>query len=279
MYQQPYGWWGGHGWGGQQHSLSIVALMEAGTVDARLAAMLWMLMERRASVIVGHSQPLSGKTAVLTALAYFLPQDTQAYYTRGWGETFDFLQGADPQHSYILANEISPDLWVYLWGPAAVRLFACLEQGFAFGSTVHADSVAEVVALLEGPPLSIPRRQIAKVDLVVTLGNLGGGWQRERWVNSVSLLGGDGASGLKTTTLVTGEKAGAFRHHLSEPVIAALARRCGLDPQGFRQELARREEFLQGLQRQGVREISAVRQALLEFAGDSPDQPGPVLPL
>jgi hypothetical protein len=47
---EPYGWWG-FGWD-VPDPLSMVDLVAAGNVDARAAALLWLLIEARASIVV-----------------------------------------------------------------------------------------------------------------------------------------------------------------------------------------------------------------------------------
>ena len=54
-------------------SRSIVELLRAGTLDAELAAMLWVLIEGRVPVIVAAQDRLVGKSTLLGALLDFLP--------------------------------------------------------------------------------------------------------------------------------------------------------------------------------------------------------------
>lgn len=130
---EHYGWWG-FGWE-VPRPLSVIDLIAAGNFDARTAALLWLLIESRASIIVAADPSGAGKTTTLTALGDFLPPDTARIYLRGWNETFDFVDTADPARSYLLCNEISAHLPIYLWGRKVLQLFDARGRGFAFGAT------------------------------------------------------------------------------------------------------------------------------------------------
>ncbi|OGO51358.1 MAG: hypothetical protein A2148_10690 [Chloroflexi bacterium RBG_16_68_14] len=103
---RPESWWGWHGWN-QPEPLSIVQILQEGTMPPRLAAAFWLGLERGASFIFAADPPGAGKTTILTALLSFAPADTVAYFTRGWGETFDLPPPGDGYPTYLLVNEMS----------------------------------------------------------------------------------------------------------------------------------------------------------------------------
>jgi len=102
--------------------MSIVELIKAGNLDARLAAMLWIAMERGASLIVAADPPSSGKTTTLTALLSFTPPETAVYFTQGMGETFALPPRSDSNPTYVLINEMSDHIPVYTWDANARRV-------------------------------------------------------------------------------------------------------------------------------------------------------------
>ncbi len=87
------GWWGYH-WAPPQ-PLSITEIIASGSLDAELAALLWLLIEGKVPIVVAAEAPLAGKSTTLTALMDFLPPGTRKLFLRGWSETFDWLPGAD----------------------------------------------------------------------------------------------------------------------------------------------------------------------------------------
>jgi hypothetical protein len=93
VFAQQRGWWGYH-WAAPQ-PLSITRIIAAGSLDAELAALLWLLIEGRVPVVVAAEAPLAGKTTTLTALMDFLPPGVQKLFLRGWTEDFSWLPDAD----------------------------------------------------------------------------------------------------------------------------------------------------------------------------------------
>ncbi len=166
FYNEPVGWWGGP-WG-RSTPMSIVELIQAGNMSPRLAALLWLGMERGASIIVASMPQASGKTTTLTALFDFIPQSAGAYFTRGMGETFDLPPVGEAQPMYILVNEISNHTPVYTWGPYAQRAFELTTEGYSLGSTMHAEK-PEHVAWILNQQLNIPEAQIANLTFIVTM--------------------------------------------------------------------------------------------------------------
>ncbi len=73
---------------------SIVELIRAGTLDAELAATLWLLVEGRVPVIVAAQAGGAGKTTLLTALLDFLPPGVRTVELAGAMESFDWLPQA-----------------------------------------------------------------------------------------------------------------------------------------------------------------------------------------
>ena len=265
---EPYSWWGWHGWSDQPEPLSITQILQVGTMPAELAALFWLSLERRASLILAADPPSSGKTTILTALFTFLPPETRAYFTRGWGETFDLPPLSDAAPTYILVNEISDDLPVYSWGPYVVRIFELLAEGYSLGSTMHADTVEETIEQLEEE--GVPRRHLAHLTFIATLRLVYGGRRVLRRLDEVALLG-PGSSGpddLSITPVSSWDaERDSFRLLEREGWAAALAQRLGLGEGELRQEMERRGRFLAGLVRDGVFTHEAVQHAVAEYQG------------
>jgi len=235
--------------------MSIVELMEAETLPPRLAALLWLGMERGASVLVAAEPPLAGKTTLLTALLALAPRDALGYFTRGIGETFDLPRREGSRPCYLLINEISDHLPIYTWGPYARRAFELLAQGYSLASTMHADSVAEVIQVLAGE-LGIPRRHIGHLTFILVLRLYWGAGRLLRRVDEVAFLQPRGDD--------------LALHRPLEGDEEALARWAGLPSGELLGELARREGYLLGLLERGVRDIRAVEEAVARYPGRGP---------
>jgi hypothetical protein len=73
---------------------SIVSLIRARTLDAELAATVWMLLDARVPLLVASAGQGAGKTTLLGASLDLLPRDVRMVELAGDDETFDWLPQA-----------------------------------------------------------------------------------------------------------------------------------------------------------------------------------------
>jgi hypothetical protein len=139
----PDGWWGYH-WA-PPTPMSAVELIGTPAIDSRLMATLWAVVGRRRSVMLSSEAPQAGKTTTLSALVDFLPDDTTGIFVRGWWEEYDWLDEIDPGTGYLLINEMSDHLPIYVWGRAARGALILAGKGWGLGATMHADSLPEAL--------------------------------------------------------------------------------------------------------------------------------------
>jgi hypothetical protein len=270
--EEPFGWWGWH-WQ-PPVPLSIMQIIRAGSTDTDTMAVLWAMLSRRASIIVAAEPPMAGKTTTLTALLDLMPPDTRRVYLRGHYEDFSFVKETDPASTYVLANEMSDHLAVYLWGSRIYKTFELLSKGYAIGSTMHAETVDDVIAILNSDPLFVPPEWIAGLTLVVNLyvgGTYGTGTRRFNAVHMLEPGAGDASDGLlpgvRPVTLSKWDReADTFDHRFNSPDVQdRLARWAGLTCEEWADDVERRKVVLDGLLRDDVSGISATRAALRGF--------------
>ena len=266
-YDVPVGWWG---WNWEPPiPMSVTELLEARNMDARTAALCGMVLESHGSILIAAEQPHSGKTTTLTAFLDFLPNSVRRVFIRGWVETFDYLRQTKPESTILLGNELSSHLPVYLWGPKAVRTFESLRQGYAFGSTLHADSASEAVTQLTGE-LGVAPADLARVDLLMVMriyGTMRGDYAR-RVVSLHRLAPRTGRGGVAMIPLVEhAETADTHTHH-EDNEMSLLCDRGSWNGDAAA-ELAKRTAFLEGLVRRRCREIPGVRAELARYRGES----------
>ena len=135
---------------------SIAELIRSGTLDAELAAMLWLLIEGRVPVIVAAHEPGAGKTTLLTALLDFLPPDVRRIELAGASETFDWLPQASelgwrrsvsavdrarpeeppvrPDDTVLFIPEFSDHLPAYTWGEEARIAIRAASVGYGLAA-------------------------------------------------------------------------------------------------------------------------------------------------
>jgi hypothetical protein len=274
--EEPFNWWGWH-WQ-PPVPMSVMQLIEAGSVDTRTMALLWAMMARRASIMVAAEPPMAGKTTTLTALLDLMPPGTQRVYLRGHYENFDFVNdpAIAPSNTYVLANEMSDHLAVYLWGSRIYKMFELIEKGYAIGSTMHAETVQDVIAILDSDPLNVPARWIARLTLVINLyvsSTYGGATRRFNTIHMLTEGSGVRGQGSGVSSPVVGvepvllaawdRKNDTFEHRFDEPEVRGLlAKWAGLTPEAWATDLACREEHLDKMRAQGVMGITATRKGL-----------------
>ncbi len=142
----PEGWWGYH-WSPPQ-PMSAVEIVGSGALDGRLMATLWAVVARRRSVMLSSEAPQAGKTTTLSALVDFLPEGTVGIFLRGWFADFDWTDDVPAERGYLLINEMSDHLPVYVWGRAAQGALRLAGSGYGLGATMHADSLPEALSTL-----------------------------------------------------------------------------------------------------------------------------------
>ena len=157
------------------------------SLSPEMLAYFWILLQYKSNMlIVGGTA--SGKTTLLNAIAFFIPQESRVVSiedTRelnlprenwlpsvvrtglredggGGVEMFSLLRSSFRQNpDYVIVGEVR--------GKEASVLFQGMASGHASISTMHADSVESVVRRLETPPISLSPSLINGMDAVIVM--------------------------------------------------------------------------------------------------------------
>jgi hypothetical protein len=226
--------------------LSVAQLIAAGSLDARSAALLWLLVERRRSVIVsGPTDPTPGvgKTTTMNALLGFLPTGSTMVYTMGMFEDFGFVTEVEATTTCVLANEVSDHLRIYMWGRAARSLLRLPKDGFAVATSCHADTIDDVMSMLR-QDLRLPPEDVRRLGVIINIGLVGGEWPPRRrflTINYVRPEGGDDAPyGVSLLRLATwDERTDSFTPATPDD-LAELAGLLEMTPDEFEAAIQRR---------------------------------------
>jgi hypothetical protein len=284
-------------------ALSVVGLIRAGTLDVELAALLWVLVEGRVPILVGSGPRLAGKTTVLDALLGFLPPAAAVRELTGFDENFDWLPEAarlgwrsdrgpghdhrhapnhsampvppaaiTPKNGVLVAAELSPHLPWYTWGEQARIAVRATSLGYGLGSTVHADSLEELLDSLRGPDVRLTDDELSHLGVVLILrafrggGGGGGGVTRRivaaHYLRPVSRDAGGHVQRLPPAVLATWNAGTDRFEHFAWGSAAELADRVHRTRADFDTELERRGELLAGLATAGATSASEVRSAI-----------------
>lgn len=122
--------------------LSVVDLLEAGTLTEYQAAWLLARILRGASWLVGAKPGGAGKTTVMSALLTMAPKGAQVWLSNrgsGW-------QKCKPG-DYIVSYELSPGFYdAYIWGQDVRRMTELGMEGCRIVSNLLADTLEEARA-------------------------------------------------------------------------------------------------------------------------------------
>jgi len=163
--------------------LSVTQLIKFGTLDARIAAYLWMLLESGMSIFI-CGETASGKTTTLNAITVFIrptakivsiedtpeivlphPNWVSEVTRKSEDETssielYDLLKAALRQRpDYIIVGEIR--------GREGHVAFQAMQTGHPVLSTFHAASVEKLIQRLTGEPINIPPPYVDNLNAVV----------------------------------------------------------------------------------------------------------------
>lgn len=269
---------------------SIAELIRSGTLDAELAATIWLLLEARVPVLIAAGPRGAGKTTLLAALLDFAPPAANVVELRGVDETFDWLPQASelgwpgtprrttapssirPDNTIILAAELSDHTPAYTWGDAARLVIRAAAIGYGLAATIHGDSLDDVFAALRASPLRLTDDELSRLGVVLVLRADGRGTRRvvaAHYVRPVVRDEHGHIQRLGPAVLATWDPAHDTFEHFGWGVIPELAMRVERRPGDFELEADARRAFLDDLVAQGTFEVDAVRQAIGRFRANS----------
>jgi hypothetical protein len=226
--------------------LSLVDLIDAGTVNLPLAAYLAAAMRAGASLLVGARPGGAGKTAVMCALLNFLPDQTAIRAVDSPAVLAGAQRDTRPGDTCYLAHEINnAPYYAYIWGQEAQTFFALGAQGHIIASNLHADTPQETQDLVCGQ-YGVDRAHLDAVTLKIYLRlERTGVWSAQRRISHVYESDG------KQDRLLWASKEGMFTRR--EPGVI-------VSPEQEREYA----EFLTMLLQQDTRRIEEVRRMLIQ---------------
>lgn len=256
---------GANWWGGADRNIgrpTLLGLIGNHTLDSRTAALLWLLVEKKTSIVSAAMPQLAGKTTLLTTLLDFAPPQYDKILTQGMEEDFSFMKSTDPTRSYVMVPEFSNHTPSYLWGDKVRTLFEALRGGHSMVATIHADTPEEALHMLEGFPVLIPPDLLHYTKVIVNLKLLYDQEGMARRVSRVTLV----LPGPKLVTLVDWQQStDSWSHVDSTEAHAALSRIAGMTQDEIDADLPRRIETLESWIATGNLEIADVQGLVAEY--------------
>ncbi len=162
----------------EKEPMSIVDLIDLGTISPDLAAYLWLAIENGMSVFF-CGPTASGKTTTMRSAAVFIKPDAKVYSVEdtpevyvphenwqatvareGRADMFDLLKASlRSRPNYIIVGEIR--------GREGKIAFQAMQTGHPVMSTFHGGNVKKIIQRLTGPPIEVPPPYITNLNIIV----------------------------------------------------------------------------------------------------------------
>jgi hypothetical protein len=175
-------------------TLSIVDLMEAGTITAEAAGYLLWRVAHGASFLTGAVPGGAGKSTLLADLLGMLPPGERIVTTPDTSAVRDALRDNDRSGNCYLCHEIGSGMWYgYLWGDTVADFFQLTAGGGRIAACLHADDPAQMREILVSRELGVTDDAFACVGLLLFMGFARGSLRSVRRVNSIWTSDASGA--------------------------------------------------------------------------------------
>ncbi|MEE8232172.1 MAG: type II/IV secretion system ATPase subunit [Thermoplasmata archaeon] len=284
----------------RENPFTPLDLVEGRTMSPEMMVYLWLAIESGQSMLICGGTA-SGKTTTLNALLLFIPpqmkivsiEDTRelnlphenwiATVTRhGFGDMapdgrrageidmFDLLSAALRQRpQYLMVGEVR--------GKESYVVFQAMATGKSAYTTFHADDVQSMVHRLENDPINLPRALVAALDIVLLQSQVKVGTEMTRRVKSLTeIIGVDPESDeLITNSAYTWNPADdSFSFSGHSYVYEKIQTARNWTPKRMEQEVKRRLELFQYMERTGVKSYRDVARIASAYYKDPEEMMG-----
>ena len=128
-------------------SLTILDLIQNGTMSAEMAATMWSAMDDRSSFIVAAGPREAGKSTNTNAILGMLPDDVALHDLSGEAAQFASI-AASGVGGYLVVAEFSNHMPTYLRGEQVMLVFQTARKGYSIAGTLHADTPEDLFSEL-----------------------------------------------------------------------------------------------------------------------------------
>jgi flagellar protein FlaI len=273
----------------REDPMTMIDLIKFGTVNLRLAAMMWVWIEgldsRPANFVIAGGTG-SGKTTTLNCLGMYIPWDKrlltvedtaelQVYHDH-WlrMETRRERPDGTPEVSMddCLKSSLRmrPDRIIVgeVRSAEASTLLTAMNTGHdgSFGS-LHANTAAETITRMINPPMNVPPIMLTGLDLIIIQARLHINGKTVRKITEVAEIAGMEGDKPRLNAVW---KYNAATDQIEETGIPSklretICKAAGITPAQFEQHIKQREQILGDLLRRDIRDIETVTKVVQGF--------------
>ena len=273
----------------KEDPLTMIDLGNFGTVNSRLAAMMWVWIEgldsRPANFVIAGGTG-SGKTTTLNCLGMYIPwsrrlltvEDTaelQVYHDH-WlrmetrRERPDGTPEVDMNDCLKSSLRMRPDRIIVgeVRGPECATLLTAMNTGHdgSFGS-LHANTAQEKVTRMINPPMNVPPIMLSGLDLIIIQARLHVNGKTARKITEVAEIAGMEGEKPRLNAIW---KYNAATDQIEETGIPSKLREticnaAGVTPDVFERHVSQRQAIIEDLCARGISDIQTVTSVIQNF--------------
>lgn len=232
---------------------ALVRLVRDGVLDAELAALLSVAVEGGVPLLVAGGSA-SGRREVRDALLALVPSTVRVVRLAGPDEDFAWMPQAGElgwqatgrsiratagRPGALMVADLEPDGTPPTWGEAAHLAIRAMTAGYTLLATVDGRVLQEVLGRLSTPPVGALDDEIARLGVVVVLGE-GPRVETAHYLRPVARDQGGHVQRLPPAVLAHRNTGTGRLDHFAWGVLGELAGRAGRQPLDVEREQARR---------------------------------------
>jgi len=261
-------------------------LLKFNTLSPEMLAYFWLLVQHKMNILIAGGTA-SGKTTLLNALAFFIPQEARVvsiedtrelnFARENWlpsvvrastgiekiGEIdlFTLLRSSFRQNpDYVIVGEVR--------GKEAYVLFQGMASGHASISTIHADSVDTVIKRLKTPPIELSPTLLNVLDCVSIMTHATVNKQETRKLREIVEIINVTPDGIAMTNtpFVWNPSDDQFYFKKDSKIFQKIAKRSGLRIEEIDLEFRRRIQLIHKLHQNKIFSFNKVQGIINEYS-------------
>lgn len=265
----------------RKNALSIIDLINVGTIDYQTAARLWIYTDgfavRPANLLIG-GMPASGKTTLLNSMFSFFRPETRVVTIE---ETYELNTETQDNCVRLETNDeltleelvknslrMRPDMIIVgeVRGSEAVDMMTAMNIGKIVMCTIHASTSRDAITRLQNAPMNVPMQIIPAIDAIMITSQV---FEEKKPVRRVVQM--SEISGVETQVLLSDTFRFDYKTHRASPITPSvtyrdtIAKLLGVVPQDIFEEEKLRANMLVAMNKAGIRDLKGINGVVKEY--------------